>query len=213
MLLLPGGIIAGNGTTKNWRVEDLKQIEKNFEKLKSAVGDESHIWGASGTLARLGEKSISGQFGEVYNNYPMQMNVVVDVLKENKSTVQIAQQLAHENAHSNDHLRGRLLTCENLSWSETTHAGIFKACGLNASYKTSLIPCLKSQPTWFNFHPTSYSAIRSAEFYTKMVDQWVRENLNLSKKNSYRCQSAEALSFWNEMEVNLLGKITLTHCP
>lgn len=213
VLLLPGGIIAGNGTTKKWRVEDLKQIEKGFEKLASTIGNESHIWGAGGTLARLGEKSVSGQFGEVYNNYPMQVNVVIDVLKENKSALLIAQQLAHENAHSNDHLRGRLLTGDYSSWSETEYAGIFQACELEADYKTSLIPCLKSQPKWFNFHPTSYSAIRSAEFYTKMVDQWVREKLNISRKNTYRCQSAETLSFWNEMEVNLLGKITSPPCP
>ena len=221
VLVLPAEIPTPIGLTKKWRIEDLKHMEKSFEKLMSAVSNAvgkenavfySHIWGAGGTLARLGTLSVSGQFGEVYNTHPMQINVVIDVLKERKSTTQIAQQLAHENAHSNDHLRGRLLTGQLASWSETGMAQIFQMCGLPARYNTSLMPCYQKKSQWFNFHSTSYPARRSAEFYTKMVDQWVRENLKLNSKKPYRCQNSQTLSLWNEMEVNLLGNVISKSC-
>lgn len=221
ILLLPAQVKTGVGLTKAWRIQDLKQIEKSYEKLMvavtNAVGPQkvleySHVWGAGGILARVGELSVSGQFGEVYADYPMQINVVIDVLKEKKSAAQLAQQLAHENAHSNDHLRGRLLTGRISSWSETSSAQIFWMCGLEAHYETSLMPCFRLQPQWFNFHSTSYPARRSAEFYTKMVDQWVRENLGLSKKKPYRCQNAQTLFLWNEMELNLLGEVNSKVC-
>jgi hypothetical protein len=221
VLLLPGKISTPRGLTQSWRIEDLHRIEQSYEKLRQAVSNSvsekrvfefSHLWGAGTALARLGYKTISGQFGEMEATSPLQISVVVDVLKENKPAELLAQQIAHENSHSHDYLRGLLMTGDYIDWSETNAAQIFEMCGLKPSYEVELYDCRNKNPTWFNFHPTAYPAIRSAEFYTKMLDEWVRENLNLVPKGRYRCQNKETLNFWLEMEKNLIGEVTSSDC-
>ena len=221
VLILPGNTPTPLGMTKNWKIHDLEHLEKSFEKLKQAithaVGENnifqySHIWGAGGALARLGELSINGQFGEIYDQHPMQINVVIDDLQMKKNSKQIAQQIAHENAHSSYYLMGRYLTGNAVSWSETSFSKIFEMCDLPVNYETSLKTCLKENPTWFNFHPTSYPATRSAEFYTKMVDHWVRENLFLTTRSSYQCQDKQTVKLWKEMEFYFIGNSLSASC-
>lgn len=227
VLLLPGNMKTEMGMTLAWRVEDLEQLKIGFENLKKAIvfrtGHKnvhlySHIWGAGGTLLRMdaishkGMKPVSGQFGEIYNIYPTRVHVVVNVTEASMKPNLIAQRIAHENGHSNDYLMGYHLSGEASSWSETSFSKIFEMCDVKPSYEVPLFACLKNHPTWFNFHPTTYSASRSAEFYTKMLDQWVRENLEIHKSSSYRCQNNSTESLWKEMELNLIGEALSPPC-
>jgi len=221
VLVLPAGLKTKNGLTQSWKNEDLLILESAYEELASAVKNAvgparlwefSHIWGAGGVIARRGKLTVKGQFGEVYSNEPWQVNVVINIGRVDMSTQTIAQRIAHETAHSRDYLLGETLPGKKLSWSESTFANIFNLCDLPAAYETSLMPCYKKHPDWFNFHSTAYSAICSAEFYTKMLDEWVRGNLKLVKLDRYRCQNNITESLWQEMEINLIGEVISSAC-
>ncbi len=227
VLLLPGNLKIEMGTTLGWKIQDLRQIQLGFEKLKKAIATRtglekvhqfSHIWGAGGSLLRMdaipskGIKPVLGQFGEIYNIYPTRIHVVVNVKDNEMGPDLIAQRIAHENGHSNDYLLGYYLSGNSSSWSETSFSRIFEMCDVKPSYEVPLFACLKNHPTWFNFHSTNYSASRSAEFYTKMLDQWVRENLKIHSGPSYRCQNNATESLWKEMELNLIGEILSPAC-
>lgn len=229
VLLLPGNIRTEMGMTLVWGIEDLKQTQLGFEKLKKAIATRtgskntfyfSHLWGAGGTLLRMDAitheemKPVSNQFGEIYNTYPTRIHVVVNVTdtKTKMGPNQIAQRIAHENGHSNDYLLGYYLSGDSISWSETSFSKIFEMCDVKPSYEVPLFACLKNHPTWFNFHPTKYSASRSAEFYTKMLDQWVRENLKINLGPPYRCQNNSTENLWKEMELNLIGEVLSPVC-
>jgi len=234
VLVLPGGLKSPYADTKEWSESDLSLLYSGYEKLQEAithaVGKErlfefSHIWGEGGTLAlsdpmglRPGMRKLTTQFGEVINIYAIQIKVVTSVTEAGYTSEKLAQRLAHENGHSQDYILGALRNNIGANWTETTGASIFKSCELPASYKTNLGGCFKKHPHWFNFHPSTdpnsnYAADTPAEFYTKMIDEWVRENLKLTKKAvDYRCQSPETLRFWSEMEVRFLGEILSKDC-
>lgn len=229
ILVLPGGLKTPVAQTQDWKERDLMLLLEGYRKLKeaitNAVGEDrvdefSHIWGAGGAVAR-GGKEYPGlnQLGEVWNIYPLQMNVVVSLSQKRFSSEEIAQRIAHENAHSQDYLLGAIRGDVGGSWSETGEAQIFKRCELAPRYETALVSCWVDNPSWFNFHPVNtdakkvnYASIRSAEFYSKMIDEWVRENLGLLKKSPYRCQSPVTLGLWREMEKQFLGEILSQDC-
>lgn len=218
VLLIPGGVLTKDNIAMHWRYEDLILLESAYQKLQAAVTNSvspkrlqefSHLWGAGSAIVRLGDVSInpetkkplSGQFGEMHWDYPLRIQVVIELQQKMNSPALIAEHLAHENAHANDYLRGNLLGSEQ-AWSATKFARIFEMCRLTPDYKTSLKRCDDLHPTWFNFHPSDYAAKRSAEYYTKMADEWVRENLQRVPVGRYRCQSKETQALWREMEIN-----------
>lgn len=214
VIVFDAGVVTPLGLTRAWRVQDLRLLRAGYVKLHEAVSravgpdqveDYSHIWGAYGSVARIGRKTISGQFGEVNSSFSFQINIVTNIAADRFSALTLAQRIAHEASHSNDHLLGRALSGRDYAWSELPGALVFSACGLTASYDTSLESCRHRYPAWFRFHSTSYAATRSSEFYGKMVDEWVRMELGVKKVGAYSCQSANTLSFWNEMRTRLLG--------
>lgn len=229
VLVLPGGLKTPTVQTLNWKEVDLQLLWRGYQTLKTAIAnavgydrlDEfSHIWGAGGSVARGGEEMPGlNQLGEVWNIYPLQMNVVVSLSDRRFTANEVAQRIAHENAHSQDYLLGAFRNEFGNGWSETTDAQIFHQCELRPAYETELTNCWELHPEWFSFHPSknpskpSYASKRAAEFYSKMIDEWVRENLGLVKKPiPYRCQSPETLGFWREMEKQFLGEIFSNDC-
>lgn len=229
VLVLPGGYDTPSARTIPWKEEDLKILYQGYIKLREAISravgadrvDEfSHVWGAGGLVARTlprpllpGQKPVSGQVGDVFNLFSIQINIVNSPTQFGYTSLTLAQRIAHENAHSQDYLYGALRNVIGSNWTETSAAQIFKHCQLPARYETPLLSCIDKNPEWFNFHPTKYGATNSAEFYTKMLDEWVRENLGLVKKKVlYRCQSPETLGFWREMEKQFLGEILSKDC-
>jgi hypothetical protein len=220
VIVLPGDLKTSLGVTRNFSLEDLNLLEMGFKRLLQAISNVvganrvrefSHIWGAGGVMAKLGSSSVGGQFGEVSQYIPAQINIVVDIKATGFTADTIAQRIAHENTHSNDYILGLLTTGVSVHWTETEDAKIFSYCGLPAGWDTSLMDCLKKHPTWFNFHYSEYSARNSAEFYGKMVDAWVREALGLSQK-IYRCQNNSTRDFWNEMQSHFIGEAVLSSC-
>ncbi len=222
VLIVAGGQKNPIGIAKNFNIQELRLIEQAYIQLRTAVKNRvgvnrvsefSHIWGAGGMLARIGKKTVKGQFGEVYSNFILQTNVVVDVVTEGFSANGLAERIAHESGHSQDYIAGYAVAGKDSFWSETAQAQIFAKCGVRAKYGASLMGCYKNTPTWFNFHPTNYSAKNSTEFYGKMLDEWVRENLGLVAMGRYRCQSKETSAYWDEMEANLIGEKVSSSCP
>lgn len=208
--------------TKSFSVLELKLLQQGFRTLKrsiiQSVGEKriqefSHLWGAGGILARNGVVSVRGQFGEVWSHYSMQLNIVAAITSFSPAT--LAERIAHENAHSQDRLFGAAKLQLGQSWTGSATASIFQECeidlGSKEPYDIRLYPCRSKHPIWFNYHPTGYSAFNSAEFYTKMMDLWVRENLNSDIRKKYHCQNQETQNFWKEMELHLIGEV-LSNC-
>lgn len=234
VLVLPGGLNSPYAKTSDWSDGELELLYHGYKKLQETieisvgaarVQEFSHIWGAGGTIVRSepmslkpGMRKLTTQFGEVINLYALQVKVVRDLVEAKFSVETLAQRIAHENAHSQDYILGALRNKMGENWTETDGAKIFKACNLPARHDTNLVSCFKRNRHWFNFHPSSnpnsnYAADTPAEFYTKMIDEWVRENLGLTKKERpYRCQSPETLRFWQEMEAKFLGEILSKDC-
>ena len=222
-VLIADQIQTPNGKAIGFKLDELRQLEGGYRLLRQAlssrvstnrVTDFSHVWGAYGLVARVPpeQKLLKGQFGEVSPDFIFQINIVTSPL--NFLPELVAQRIAHENGHTNDQLVGIYLDGNGGDWTSSPRRSISKACGLVKPYKgISLMSCFNSHPTWFNFHPTSYAATNPAEFQTKMIDEWVRENLGLVTMGRYRCQSRDTLTFWNEMENALIGEQVSPPCP
>lgn len=221
ILVFPAGTVNKMGTSRAWSSQDLIRLKDGFARLKQAIANRvgaanvdqfSHLWGAGLSLTKQGRSEKGGQLAEIFTNFPMQVHIVIDVATSNKNADMLAQQLAHESSHSNDQVWGRILTGDHLSWSYTPLAHIFRQCNVKVDRDTSLENCRQKNMKWFSFHYSYYASINSSEFYTKMMDEWVRENLNLVKIGRYRCQNRQTLYFWNEMEQNLIGDVVSAPC-
>ncbi len=221
VLILDGAVATPIGDSLKFSTAELRLIEAGYERLRDAVENAvgltraeefSHVWGAGGFVAKLGSKTVGGQFGLMDSLSPSQVNVVVDVAASGFTPNEIAQRLAHENAHSQDVLLGMVRWGNDFHWSETSEAKIFAGCEELPKYNTELYRCRTSHPSWFNFHPTDYSAYNSAEFYASMVNEWVRVHLKLKVAGSYQCQNKQTELYWTEMEENFLGEKVSSEC-
>ncbi len=225
VIVVAGGFKTPTWTSEAWSTAELALLEKGYIKLKKAIVNRfgearvkefSHMWGAGGLVVRLGRVSISGQFGEVLSYVPMQMNIVTNIVKDQFTPTTVAERLAHESTHAQDYLVG-LSSGKNIYWTETEDAKIFRFCEAPVGYRTNFSQCYKSNPEWFNFQPVSkkgynYAAHNSAEFYGKMMDEWVRDSLGVVQAGRYRCQSSQTFALWNEMESKYIGEHSSPAC-
>lgn len=206
------GIQTPFGVTREWGEKNLRLLEQGYRTLRRAIanafGEEravafSHNWGRGGRIARIGDnRHDRGEFGFIRSDFLPQINVTADLAQQRFSPELVAQRIAHENAHISDLAQGER---PHQTWSETTAAQIFKMCGMKPGYRQSLTDCWRQHPQWFSFQLLgprggNHAAVNSREFYAKMVDAWVRENLGLVPRGHYRDQNQTTAAFWAEME-------------
>ncbi|MBC7740964.1 MAG: hypothetical protein H7061_02125 [Bdellovibrionaceae bacterium] len=220
-MLAVGSLAIKNHRTNVFSVSELKRLEESLALSRQAVlarvgsqrvNEFSHMWGAYGMLTKKGNSSITGQVFELNQENILELNIVINDLNK-ISAVELGQRLLHEAGHAHDHLLGMYLTGDDVAWTDTADAKIYKLCQAKPAWQTRLWRCYADQPNWFNFNRTNYAGFNAAEFYALQLNEWARENLGLVPTGRYRCQNATTLALWNDMEKNLIGEIISAPCP
>lgn len=210
----------------NWKLEDLVRLQAGFDRLRVAVGnavgevrvDEySHIWGAGGTIDFKGDKTVRGQFGS--NDYARPFTTDVVGPLKNFSVDEVAKRIAHEASHSNDKVLGYIRTGTKIPWTQESSRALLRACTPDKPLdpppqddRVSFYDCRKLKQELFSYFPSDYAAINASEFYTKMVDHWVEDQLK-KRPASYACKSEQTFRLWREMEAALIGTTDPIECP